>query len=123
MIARHPIWPVCVVLVPPGVWRLLIVISFVFSAGGGGDDSNIAKIELDRGLDNVACKIILEFGSVVTRDFYTGDKTLLRVSYLLEAYPGCSPCLALKPSSHGGVWEKPKRHASVLTAIACHLRS
>lgn len=73
MIARHPIWPVCVVLVPPGVWCLLIVISFVFRAAGG-HDSNMAEIELDRGLDNVAHKIILEFGTVVARDFYAEKK-------------------------------------------------
>lgn len=73
MIARHPIWPVCVVSVPPGVGCLLIVISFVFSAAGG-HDSNMAEIELDRGLVNVAHKIILEFGTVVARDFYAGKE-------------------------------------------------
>lgn len=124
MLARHPIRPVCVVLVPPGVRRLLIVISFVFSAAGWRG-SMIAiwqkLIELDRDLVNVACKIILEFGSVV--DFYVGDKTLLRVSCLLEASPGRSPWLALKPGSHGRVWEKPKGQASVLIDITCHLKS
>lgn len=73
MIARHPIWSVCAVLVLPGVRCLLIVTSFVFSAAGG-HDSNMAEIELDRGLDNVAHKIILEFGTVVARDFHAGKK-------------------------------------------------
>lgn len=45
----------------------------MFSAAGG-HDSNMAEIELDRGLDNVAHKIILEFGTVVARDFFAGKK-------------------------------------------------
>lgn len=45
----------------------------VFSAAGG-HDSNVAEIELDRGLDNVACKIILEFGSFVAGDFHAAKK-------------------------------------------------
>lgn len=70
MIARHPTWPVRVVLVP-GVLCLFIVIFFVFSAALG-HDSNIAEIELDRGLANAACKAILEFGSVVAEDGSAG---------------------------------------------------
>lgn len=34
----------------------------------------MAEIELDRGLVNVAHKIILEFGTVVARDFYAGKE-------------------------------------------------
>lgn len=124
MIARHPIWPVCAVLVPPGVRCLLIVTSFVFSAAGG-HDSNMAEIELDRGLDNVAHKIILEFGTVVARDFFAGKKkkTLLRTSYLPQASTGGSLWLTLKCGSQSGVRESPKSYASVLNAISCHLRS
>lgn len=125
MIARHPIWPVCVVLVPPGVWCLLIVTSFVFSAAGG-HDSDMAEIELDRGLDNVAHKIILEFGTVVARDLYAGKKKKkppLRTSYLPQASTGGSLWLTLKCGSHSGVRENPKSYASVLNAISCHLRS
>lgn len=125
MIARHPIWPVCAVLVPPGVRCLLIVTSFVFSAAGG-HDSNMAEIELDRGLDNVAHKIILEFGTVVARDFHAGKKKKkkiwLRTSYLPQASAGGSLWLTLKCGSHSGVRENPKSYASVLNAISCHLR-